>query len=75
MSRTSLHSDLTAARTSLRQLHNLLDRLAKKARQLELAAATNGSPVRGSRRKLTLTAQRRAQLKFHGQAHGACEAG
>ena len=70
MPRTSLRSQLTAARISLRQLQRLLARLAKKARELELVAATNGSPVRGFRRKLTLTPQRRAQLKLQGQYMG-----
>ena len=70
MPRNSLRSQVTAARISLRQLQRALDRLAKKARALELAAAANGSPVRGSRRKLTLTPQRRAQLKPQGQYMG-----
>ena len=61
MPRTSLRSDLTAARRSFRNLQRLLDRLTKNAHALELAAATNGSPVRGSRHELTLTPQRRAR--------------
>jgi hypothetical protein len=68
--RRSLPSELTTARTSLRQLQKLLDRLAKEARALELAAATNGSPVRGTRRKMTITPKRRAQLKLQGQYMG-----
>jgi hypothetical protein len=68
--RTSITSAITAARTSLRGLQRLLARLAIKARALELAAATNGSPVRGSRREMTITPQRRAQLKLQGQYMG-----
>jgi hypothetical protein len=50
----------------LSSLELLMDRLAKKAGALELAAATNASP----RRKLTLTPKRRAQLKLQSQYMG-----
>lgn len=70
MPRSSLRTELTAARSSLRSLHKLLDRFAAKARRLELAAATNGSPARAPRRKITITAQRRDQLKLQGQYMG-----
>ena len=66
----SIRSDLTAARASIRNLQRAIDGLAKRARQLEVAAANNGSPVRGSRRKMTITPQRRAQLKLQGQYMG-----
>lgn len=68
MPRTSLRTELTAARTSIRSLQKLIDGLAKKARALELAAATNGKPT--PRRKMTITPQRRAQLKLQGQYMG-----
>ena len=67
MPRSSLRSQLTAARTSILSLQKLLYRLGKTARQLELAAATNGAPAR---RKLTISPQRRAQLKLQGQYMG-----
>jgi hypothetical protein len=54
----------------MRQLEKLLASIAKRARALELAAATNGSPVRGGRRKITITPQRRVQLKLQGQYMG-----
>jgi hypothetical protein len=54
----------------VRQLEKLLASIAKRARQLELTAATNGSPVRGTCRKMTITPQRRAQLKLQGQRTG-----
>jgi hypothetical protein len=66
MPRLSLRPQLATARTSLRRLQRALDRLAAKATHLERAAATNGSP----RRKLTLTPERRAQLKLQGQYMG-----
>lgn len=68
--KSALTSPLKRVRASLQELQRALDRLAKKARTLELAAATNGSPVRGSPRKLTITLQRRAQLKRQGQYRG-----
>ena len=67
MPRLSLRSQLTAAQTSLRNLQKLLDRLATKARQLERTASKNSGPPG---RKLTLTPQRRAQLKLQGQYMG-----
>ncbi len=68
MPRSSLRSELNAVRTSVRSLQRLLDRLAKRARQLELAAAKNSAPP--PRRKITITPKRRAQLKLQGQYMG-----
>ena len=67
MPRTSLRSELTAARTSLRHLQRLITGLATKARQLERTASKNSGPPG---RKLTLTPQRRAQLTLQGQYMG-----
>ena len=63
----SVRPQVTAIRFSLRRPQRALDQLAATARQLELAAATNGAPAR---RKLTLTPQRRTQLKLQGQYMG-----
>ena len=65
----TLQPDLAALRRSLRKLQQGLDRLAAKARRLELIAPLNGSPP-GPRRKLTLTPARRSQLKLQGQYMG-----
>jgi hypothetical protein len=49
-------------------MQRALERMARKARRMELVAKLNGSPA--APRKLTLTTARRAQLKLQGQYMG-----
>jgi hypothetical protein len=65
----TIRPDLSAIRVGLRKLQRALDRVATKARRLELVAQLDGSPS-GPRRKLTITPKRRSQLKLQGQYMG-----
>ena len=65
----TIRPDLAAIRQALRTLQRALDRVATKARRMELAASLNGSPA-PPRRKLKITPKRRSQLKLQGQYMG-----
>jgi hypothetical protein len=65
----TIRPELSAIRVGLRKLQAAIERVAAKARRLELAAQLDGSPTT-PRRKLTITPKRRAQLKLQGQYMG-----
>jgi len=66
---SSVRPQVTLINRSIRQLERAVHTLAAKARQLERAASKDNGPV-PVRRKMTITPQRRAQLKLQGQYMG-----
>jgi hypothetical protein len=67
--RTSLKKSLRAIERAFSDIESALKHLGRRVRKAERAASRNGR-VAGTRRPVTLTAKRRAQLKLQGAYMG-----